>query len=133
MAFKDVDIDRLELEVTGLMKDRIKWQNRGDTTMSTFREFMTVKYNYLATKSEGIFDMAIMGKYNDPKQEAKLYHMFGLMRKVQNGKMTEKAAEGQFGKENFDEYVQPVIDNLGDDVPASCNLTEDQVSSKPKK
>lgn len=125
MPLPNLDIDKLELEITGLRRDRTKWKSRGTQTMKDFRTEMETKYTYLAEKSVGLFEMAIKGVLNNPVQEAKMCHMLGLMRSAQSGQRSLKSAEKQFGQENFEEYVQPIVDRLDDeDRPATCNLME---------
>lgn len=129
MPLQDLDIDKLELQIIGVCEDRIKWKRKGDTTMADFRKSMETKYTYLCDKSIGLFDMAIRGTLEDPKQEAKMNHMLMLMRSSKSGARSIKAAEHQFGQENFDEYVKPIVERLDDSTPPTCNLT-DQGPSK---
>lgn len=129
MPLNEVDIDKLELEIIGLRKDRKQWKRKGDSTMKTFKDSMAEKYNYLATKSSGLFEMSIKGVLEDPAQEAKMYHMLGLMRSAQSGSRSLASAEKQFGQENFNEFVKPIVDRLDDDHPATCNLMDQAAES----
>lgn len=122
MALASLDFDILDDQIKNLRTDSKAWRNTGTTSMSDFHNIMSEKYEYLFSKSIGLFDKAISGELESEDAESRMKHMLDLLRVAQNGARSKESVESQFGKEMFDKHVQPVLDNIDDGGPANFNM-----------
>ena len=109
MSEKKIDTKKLKDDVYGLIEDMHSWhfkRNYRELDKDGFVEAMKVKYEYLYTNSQTLFERTLQGDLNFEHFE----YMLTMLEKVNAGGDYQKVSQ-EVGQQLVDVYVKPMLDN----------------------